>query len=93
LNTVKLLSLSVLSASVATFFTACAPANIQAQIRNSDVNSNMMTRCEEVDMRSNAEMDKLFKKYDGWRMVYISEYTTDHKIGTSASVCFEKPKN
>lgn len=93
MNTTKLLSLSVLSASVATLFTACAPANIQAQLRNSDVNSNMMTRCEEVDMRSNSEMDKLFKKYDGWRLVYISEYTTEHKSGTSGSACFEKPKN
>ena len=53
----------------------------------------MMTRCEEVDMRSNSEMNKLFQKYDGWRMIYISEYTTGNKIGTSGSVCFEKPKN
>lgn len=74
-------------------FTACAPANIQAQIRNSDTNSNMMTRCEEVDMRSNSDMNELFAKYDGWRVFYISEYTTEHKSGTSGSVCFEKPRN
>lgn len=83
------------SAAVATaiLFTACAPANIQSQIRNSDTNSNMMTRCAEVDMHSNSEMKALFEKYDGWRVFYISEYTTGNKIGTSASVCFEKPKN
>ncbi|WP_295054969.1 hypothetical protein [Sulfuricurvum sp.] len=92
MNVTKLLLLGVLSAS-AILFTACAPANIQAQIRNSDVNSNMMTRCEEVDMRSTSDMTKLFQKYDGWRMIYISEYTTGNKIGTSGSVCFEKPKN
>lgn len=50
------------------------------------------TRCQEVDMRDNAEMAKLFPKYDGWKMVYVSEYTTDHKVGTSASVCFERAK-
>lgn len=92
MKTTQLLFLGTLSAA-ALLFTACAPANIQAQIRNSDVNSNMMTRCEEVDMRSNSEMNKLFQKYDGWRMIYISEYTTGNKIGTSGSVCFEKPKN
>ncbi len=43
-------------------------------------------------MRDNAEMAKLFPKYDGWKMVYVSEYTTDHKVGTSASVCFERAK-
>ena len=43
-------------------------------------------------MRDNAEMEKLFPKYDGWKMVYVSEYTTDHKVGTSASVCFERAK-
>ncbi|MDP1784939.1 MAG: hypothetical protein Q8K81_05890 [Sulfuricurvum sp.] len=93
MNVTKLLSVGVLSVGVAALFTACAPANIQSQIRNSDVNSNMMTRCEEVDMRSNSAMNELFQKYDGWRMVYISEYTTGNKIGTSGSVCFEKPKN
>jgi uncharacterized protein (UPF0254 family) len=92
MNATKILSVGVLI-GMATLFTACAPANIQAQIRNSDVNSNMMTRCEEVDMRSNSDMEKMFKKYDGWRMVYISEYTTGNKIGTSGSVCFEKPNN
>ena len=93
MNIKKLLSVSVLGIAVATFFTACAPANIQSQIRSSDANSNMMTRCEEVDMRSNSAMNELFQKYDGWRMVYISEYTTGNKIGTSGSVCFEKPRN
>lgn len=73
--------------------TGCAPANIQSAMRASDTNSNMMTRCEEVDMRSTSEMNKLFTKYDGWRLIYISEYTTGNKIGTSGSVCFEKPKN
>lgn len=89
----KFYLMGAVALSTATLFTACAPANIQSQIRNSDVNSNMMTRCEEVDMRSNSEMKSLFEKYDGWRLIYISEYTTGNKIGTSAGVCFEKPKN
>ena len=77
--------------SIAIGFTGCQPANIQSQLRVSDLNSNMKTRCEEVDMRENKEMNTLFKKYDGWRVIYISEYTTSNKIGTSGSVCFEQP--
>jgi len=69
----------------------CAPANIQSQLRGSSSNSNMMTRCEEVDVRSNSELEELTSKYDGWRLIYVSEYTTGHKLGTSGAICFEKP--
>ncbi len=85
--------LSGLGVFLLTVITGCAPANIQSAMRASDTNSNMMTRCVEVDMRDNSAMEKLFKQYDGWRLIYISEYTTQNKIGTSGSVCFEKPKN
>ena len=54
--------------------------------------SSIETRCQEIDMRDNDAMAKLFPKYDGWKMVYVSEYTTDHKIGTSSAVCFERAK-
>lgn len=86
-------SLSVLSLSASLMLSACAPANIQSQIRSADTNTNMMTRCEEVDMRSTKEMNELFARYDGWRVFYVSEYTTGNKIGTSGSVCFEKARN
>lgn len=89
----KSIAYGILGLSLTTLFTGCQPANVLSQMRASDVNSNMMTRCEEVDMRSNSDMNKLFTKYDGWRMVYISEYTTSNKIGTSGTVCFEKSKN
>jgi len=36
-------------------------------------------------------MEAALKKFDGWRVIYISEYTTGHKVGTDAAVCFEKP--
>jgi len=72
--------------------TGCSPANIQSQMRASSDNSNMITRCEEVDMRSNSELEDVMSKYDGWRLIYISEYTTEHRVGTSAAVCFEKQK-
>ncbi len=73
------------------FLTACQPAVIQSKLRETNVNARMITRCEEVDMRDNAEMQALFKKYDGWWVIYISEYTTGNRIGTDAAVCFEKP--
>jgi hypothetical protein len=43
-------------------------------------------------MRDVAEMEAVFKKYDGWKLVYISEYTTSNKVGTDGAVCFERMK-
>ncbi|MEW6602590.1 MAG: hypothetical protein AB1499_16575 [Nitrospirota bacterium] len=71
----------------------CAPANLTSVSWDSGANSgNVQTRCEQVDMRSNSNMEKIFSKYDGWKMVYISEYTTQNRIGTDAAVCFERVK-
>jgi len=71
----------------------CQPANITAVKWDSGLSGDKaQTRCEQVDMRDNAEMDALFKRYDGWKLVYISEYTTGHKIGTHGAVCFERMK-
>jgi hypothetical protein len=69
----------------------CSPANIVATKWDSGLSSmTTQTRCEEVDMRNNPEMQKLFSKYDGWKLVYISEYTTSSRVGTDAAVCFER---
>jgi len=71
----------------------CAPANITASKWDSGLSgANAQTRCEEVDMRSNSEMEKVFSKYDGWKLIYISEYTTENRVGTDAAVCFERAK-
>ncbi len=70
---------------------ACQPAIIESQLRETSVNDRMITRCVEIDMRDNAEMESILKQYDGWRMIYISEYTTGNRVGTDAAVCFEKP--
>ena len=71
--------------------TGCAPANIVATKWDSGPNGTAgQTRCEEVDMRSNSEMQKLFSKYDGWKLVCLSEYTTPNRVGTDAAVCFER---
>lgn len=51
---------------------------------------NIETRCQEIDMRNNGQMAETFPKYDGWKMVYVSEYTTGNKVGTSSAVCFER---
>ena len=87
----KILGILFILASVS--IAGCQPANIIASKWDSGVSgANLQTRCEEVDMRSNSEMASLFAKYDGWKLVYISEYTTGHKIGTHAAVCFERTK-
>lgn len=87
----KILLTGIIGTAIAVGLTGCQPANVQSKIRISDVNSNMQTRCEEVDMRDNDDMNEILSKYDGWRVFYISEYTTGNKFGTSGSVCFEKP--
>lgn len=72
------------------FLAGCEPANITAAKWDSGVNGNTLTRCERLDMRDNAEMAAVFSKYDGWKLVYISEYTTGNKVGTDGTACFEK---
>lgn len=71
--------------------TGCQAANVTASKWDSGVSGDKaQTRCERVDLRDKSDMDSIFKKYDGWKMVYISEYTTGNKLGTDAAVCFER---
>ena len=73
--------------------TACQPAVISSSMRGSDHEmASMETRCEPCDMRVASEMKDVLSRYDGWRMVYVSEYTTGHKFGTDGVICFERPK-
>lgn len=69
----------------------CQPANVASVKWDSGVpGEKAQTRCERVDMRDRSEMDAMFKKYDGWKLIYISEYTTGNKLGTDSAVCFER---
>lgn len=71
----------------------CEPANITAVKWDSGISgANAQTRCEQVDMRDKVAMDIVFAKYDGWKLIYISEYTTGNRVGTDAAVCFERAK-
>ena len=83
--------LLVLAAGIG--LTGCAPANITSARWDSGVSgASAQTRCEQVDMRSKSEMNAVFTKYDGWKLIYISEYTTGNRVGTDAAVCFERAK-
>lgn len=71
----------------------CQPANIVASKWDSGLSgTNAQTRCERVDMRDKTEMDAALTKYDGWKLIYISEFTTANMVGTAAAVCFERAK-
>lgn len=35
--------------------------------------------------------NEALKKFDGWKVVYISEYTTPNKSNSAMVMCFEKP--
>lgn len=69
---------------------ACTAVPIASSMRT-PAESNYQSRCEQVDMRDTAAMAKIFEKYDGWRVFYISEFTTKHMFGASGVVCFERP--
>ncbi|MGP3791302.1 hypothetical protein [Pseudomonas sp. B392_1p] len=68
----------------------CAPANISSVQWDTGIGANAQTRCAEVDMRSKKEMDKVFAQFDGWKLAYMSEYTTANRFGTSGVACFER---
>ena len=69
----------------------CQPANVLSAKWDTGVSgANAQTRCERVDMRDKSEMSTIFAKYDGWKLIYVSEYTTGNKVGTDAAVCFER---
>lgn len=69
----------------------CAPANITSAKWDSGLSgANIQTQCEQVDMRSNSEMDSIFSKYAGWKLIYVSEFTTGNRFGTSGVACFER---
>ena len=88
----KFITTGILGAILAIVISGCSAANVRSEMRMSSENSNMETRCVRLDMRSQSDMDTLLKKYDGWRVFYISEYTTANKLGTDSSVCFERKK-
>ncbi len=88
----KTIIIGILGATLAILISGCSAANVRSDMRISDNNSNMETRCVRVDMRSNKQMGEVFKRYDGWRVFYISEYTTANRTGTDGSVCFERQK-
>jgi hypothetical protein len=69
----------------------CAGANITSQLRQSRLDGgNGQTRCERLDMRNPDELKQVFERYDGWQVLYISEFTTNHIVGTNAVICFER---
>ena len=85
--------LGILFILTSVIIAGCQPANVIAVKWDSGVSgANAQVRCEQVDMRDKAAMDTVFAKYDGWKLVYISEYTTSNKVGTDAAVCFERAK-
>ena len=71
----------------------CAPAIITSAKWDSGVSgTNVETRCEHLDMRDKAAINATLSKYDRWKLIYVSEYTTQNRFGTDAAVCFERAK-
>ncbi|MBK8102644.1 MAG: hypothetical protein IPK30_05025 [Cellvibrionales bacterium] len=70
----------------------CQGANVTSQIRESgETGSSKMIRCTALNTGSEQSVNDDLKQYDGWKMVYASEYTTANKSNTAAVMCFEKP--
>ena len=70
--------------------TACSGANVTSQMRDFDnTNPAKMLRCVTVETNDSDTNEEL-AAYDGWSLVYASEYTTDNKSTTELTMCFEK---
>ena len=80
------------SLGVVLLLTGCAGANISSQVRESGVEgSSMMTRCANYTTGDDEDTNEILQQYDGWKMIYVSEYTTENKNNSEAVMCFEKP--
>ena len=70
----------------------CAGANISSQMRESgESGSSKMLRCIDLVTGNADRNNAVLKKYDGWKLVYMSEYTTPNKTTSAVVMCFEKP--
>lgn len=85
---------NILALSVVVLLSGCAAANISSQVRQSGSDgSNMMTRCVSYATGKDDKTNAILKQFDGWKMVYTSEYTTPNKATTAATMCFEKSRS
>ena len=84
--------LLTLSLASVLLITGCAPANVAVALREaSDDNPSMQTRCIDFETGKDSKVNGELKQYDGWKVVYASEYTTGNKTTTSMVMCFERP--
>lgn len=76
----------------ALLLSACSGANVTSQVRDFTPNAaNNQLRCTTFSTGTQAA-NKALAAYDGWTMVYASEYTTDNKTTTEMTMCFEKKR-
>ncbi|ROV62187.1 hypothetical protein EGH82_02180 [Vibrio ponticus] len=81
---------ALFAASTLLTLTACSGANVTSQMRAFDAdNASKMLRCVTVETNDSDTNEEL-AAYDGWSLVYASEYTTDNKSTTELTMCFEK---
>ncbi len=74
------------------FLNGCAPANISSNLRHpSDSSTSMQTRCVPLTTGNKKVMSDVTEEFDGWKVVYTSEYTTANKATTAMVMCFERP--
>jgi hypothetical protein len=74
-----------------TLLAGCTGANISSQARESgDPGSSKMIRCIDISTSDETKSNARLQQYDGWKMVYISEYTTPNKTDSAMVMCFEK---
>lgn len=85
--------LSLLSAGVFVLITGCTGANISSQVRESgEAGSNKTIRCIDLTTGNEAKNNSKLQQYDGWKMVYVSEFTTPNKSTSAMVMCFEKSR-
>lgn len=74
------------------FLNGCAPANISSNLREpSGSGTSMQTRCVNITTGNKNVMNDVLEEFDGWTVVYTSEYTTANKATSALVMCFERP--
>ena len=72
------------------------PAFTSAMRPNFQADTKVEMKCELVEMNSSrdvVDLNKVLNKYspEGWRLAYLSEYTSTGITTFSNLVCFERP--
>jgi len=82
-------------AAMAVALVACGTPGMTSALRTNDFppGSKVEAWCTEVQRDGDAYSKAMQRAYaQGWRLAYVSEYTSTQRSGIPAELCFERAK-